>query len=525
LRAITTAGGPLYIFDALDATDVDGLGRLWQADETMTYPGGGQTSRAYTYAYDMRSQLTYARATNVGVLNWMEETFVYAPDGNIDRHTRTVPDDNGNPVHYVTNYTYTNSGVSDIMAGASGADPFTLTNDLNGNTTKLPTTSSNDTVEYNWDNRMRSAQKDNAWLYVKYDPTGNRVWMDSSIRGTKRLIVDIVGGLPVILCEVDQATGSLEKSYIHADGQILSQVSHEAQGTDVYYYVHDRLGSVRMVVGYDGQTASVANSYAYRPFGAFYEGECVETVDNPFCFTGQWRDAEIGQYYLRARQYDPTMMRFTTRDPVRGRWQEPLTLHRYLYCGNEPVNRTDKDGRWAIIIGGEISGTLSAGLLGQAAKTGLRALAKGALGIHSLMRQALIGLLAAQIDIGIGGSAGLACVFGKGNDGYFFGTMYWAAGGISLSNGSGYSAGATFGFSPNAQRLQDLSGNYTEFGGSVTVKAPVGSMFLGATVGFSYSRGDNGIDLYSVTAGPGYWTWVTGFEGHVYRGRAWVEEW
>jgi len=70
---------------------------------------------------------------------------------------------------------------------------------------------------------MRSAQKGDAWLHVKYDPMGNRVWTDSSIRGTKRFIVDIVGRLPVILCEVDQATGSLEKSYIHADGQILSQ--------------------------------------------------------------------------------------------------------------------------------------------------------------------------------------------------------------------------------------------------------------------------------------------------------------
>ncbi len=66
---------------------------------------------------------------------------------------------------------------------------------------------------------MRSAQKGDAWLHVKDDPMGNRVWMDSSIRGTKRFIVDIVGGLPVILCEVDQANGSLEKSYIHADGQ------------------------------------------------------------------------------------------------------------------------------------------------------------------------------------------------------------------------------------------------------------------------------------------------------------------
>ena len=120
----------------------------------------------------------------------------------------------------------------------------------------------------------------------------------------------------------------MEKTYIHADGQILSQVSHGAQGTDAYYYVHDRLGSVRMVVGYDGQTVSVANGYAYRPFGAFYEDERVETVDYPFCFTGQWRDAEIDQYDLRARQYDPAMMRFMARDPATGRQSDQSGLAR-----------------------------------------------------------------------------------------------------------------------------------------------------------------------------------------------------
>jgi RHS repeat-associated protein len=97
-------------------------------------------------------------------------------------------------------------------------------------------------------------------------------------------------------------------------------------------------------IGPDGQTVSVANGYAYRPFGAFYEGECVETVDSPFCFTGQWRDAEIDQYYLRARQYYPVMMRFMTRDPVRGDFAEPMTLHRYLYCWNDPVNLVDLTG-------------------------------------------------------------------------------------------------------------------------------------------------------------------------------------
>jgi hypothetical protein len=39
-------------------------------------------------------------------------------------------------------------------------------------------------------------------------------------------------------------------------------------------------------------------------------------------------------------------MRFTAYDPVTGKFEEPMTLHKYLYCGNEPVNKTDLSGKW-----------------------------------------------------------------------------------------------------------------------------------------------------------------------------------
>jgi hypothetical protein len=44
--------------------------------------------------------------------------------------------------------------------------------------------------------------------------------------------------------------------------------------------------------------------------------------------------------------YDPGIGRFTSRDPVRGKFEEPLTLHRYLYCQNEPVANTDPSGEF-----------------------------------------------------------------------------------------------------------------------------------------------------------------------------------
>ena len=42
--------------------------------------------------------------------------------------------------------------------------------------------------------------------------------------------------------------------------------------------------------------------------------------------------------------YSPYLGIFTSRDPVAGNYQEPITLHKYLYCGNEPINRYDQTG-------------------------------------------------------------------------------------------------------------------------------------------------------------------------------------
>ncbi len=168
---------------------------------------------------------------------------------------------------------------------------------------------------------------------------GNRVWKETSDGVNSqavKFIVDINGSLPVILCVVDAVDPNLlTSSYYYADAQVLCQRHHDPVDPNLYdpsYYVHDRLGSVRLVVRAieepGGWVVRAANSYTYTPFGSFYDGQCIETIANPWKFTGQWHDEEIDPYHLRARQYDPTMMRFTSRDPVRGKQREPLTLHK-----------------------------------------------------------------------------------------------------------------------------------------------------------------------------------------------------
>lgn len=63
-----------------------------------------------------------------------------------------------------------------------------------------------------------------------------------------------------------------------------------------------------------------------------------------FRFAGEQFDEALGDYYLRSRYYDADTGRFTTRDTYEGRLAEPLTLHKYIYAHDNPVNFTDPTG-------------------------------------------------------------------------------------------------------------------------------------------------------------------------------------
>ena len=144
----------------------------------------------------------------------------------------------------------------------------------------------------------------------------------------------------MILLELDPDDNmSIKKTYIYANSQIIAQ-RDVTDNNKIYFYLHDRLGSIRQIID---TNANVKKLYTYNPFGEVLETD--GTLSNPFMFTGQWFDSETGDYWLRARQYSPYLYRFTARDPVFGKFQEPLSLHKYLYCQNEPVNRFDPFGR------------------------------------------------------------------------------------------------------------------------------------------------------------------------------------
>lgn len=109
---------------------------------------------------------------------------------------------------------------------------------------------------------------------------------------TRKYIVDIAGDLPVILMELDE-NEDIVKSYIYENSRIIVQ-RDGGQTANEYFYVKDRLGSVRQIIDSAG---NVVKNYTYSPFGRVLEED--GSFENPFKFTGQWFDDEISQYYSR----------------------------------------------------------------------------------------------------------------------------------------------------------------------------------------------------------------------------------
>ena len=138
-------------------------------------------------------------------------------------------------------------------------------------------------------------------------------------------------------------------SFVYHDGELLQEEGREEQGTSYhlgagmeafrrgqelsYYHRDEQLSTVFVT---DGQ-GEIRNSYQYDAFGMSLG--TTEKLNNRIRYTGQQYDDVTGQYYLRARYYNPVAGRFMQEDVYQG---DGLNL--YAYCGNNPVVYDDPSG-------------------------------------------------------------------------------------------------------------------------------------------------------------------------------------
>jgi RHS repeat-associated protein len=116
-----------------------------------------------------------------------------------------------------------------------------------------------------------------------------------------------------------------------------------------------------------GAAATPVETMDYYPFGSLKFDTATSSYDGEARkYIGQYSDSD-GLSYLNARYYSPTQGQFLTEDPVfladarQQSLQDPPSLNSYSYSEDNPITKSDPNGRQCVYCaGGEVGLSLSA---------------------------------------------------------------------------------------------------------------------------------------------------------------------
>ena len=284
------------------------------------------TGAITTYDYDDLYRLRREDITGHPVLGTIANEYQYDAVGN-----RTYSTEQG----VSTAYSYDNN---DRLLTAGGE---TYTYDANGNTLTTSIDTTVITNNYDANNRLLQMTKTENGVEVdnvsyQYDLDGIRTAKnDDGI--TITYVVDKNRDYAQVLNELD-STNTPTVSYVYGDDLIK-----QSRAANDSYYLYDGLGSTRALAD---NTGNITDTYDYTAYGKLFDS--TGNTENSYRYTGEQFDSNLGNYYLRARYYDPSAGRFTQMDTWMGYNQDPVTLHKYAYGNLDPVNHTDPSGNFSI---------------------------------------------------------------------------------------------------------------------------------------------------------------------------------
>ncbi len=203
---------------------------------------------------------------------------------------------------------------------------------------------------------LRMSDGDDANELV-YDALGNLLSVTQNRSGTTRVISYKVDGLGRRVAR--QVDGKFDAAWVYRDGlRPVGQVNsagifmHFIYADDAiggapdyilragvpYRVIKDHVGSVRLVV--NAQTGVVEQKLDYDAFG-HVTGD-TNPGFQPFGFAGGLDDAYTGYTRFGARDYSGALGRWLSKDPI-GFGAGDTNV--YAYCGNDPINHVDADGK------------------------------------------------------------------------------------------------------------------------------------------------------------------------------------
>jgi RHS repeat-associated protein len=257
------------------------------------------------------------------------------------------------------------------ISGGGAAEFETFEHDDDGNMTSRTLTSNDSTTNYFWttDNRLRKIEEDSVQQAVsKYDAAGIRRFSQRTGEAYPSSYY---------------SSGGISISELARDGTSLSFIQgHQLlglkDGSELFYYISDGLGSVRLLVDSDGD---VVASFSNDEFGVQETSSGTRTDLNYQTYVGALgvrNDLDAsGLLYMRQRYYDPQLGRFLNQDPIG--FAGGLNL--YGYVGNNPTNYMDPGGTYWKIYGSDQLKKQLVDLLTKATKMKVKIDKSGALSV------------------------------------------------------------------------------------------------------------------------------------------------
>jgi RHS repeat-associated protein len=340
-----------YTYDVLNRLRSLGTTRVADSGVVQGYslelgPAGNRTriteadGSVKQYGYDNMYRLTTEAVS--GLLGY-NKTFVYDAVGNRQSQATSGPD--AGPPGTVE-YVYDDR--DRLTFEGIGAYAW----DENGNLVSRAGQAS-----YTWDLENRLVRVESAGGTVvthAYDVDGNRVQTTTTPSGggpsATHFLVDTSTSLSHVVLET-AAGGALQAFYVRGADLLavmrpLAPVPATATDWQTRYYHADPVGSVRRLTDEAGQ---ITDGYTYTAFGELLGH--TGSDPQPYAFAGEPLDSSSGLQYHRARWLDPRTGRFLGMDPFPGSQDDPVSLHRYLYAGADPVALADPTGEFSSLAG------------------------------------------------------------------------------------------------------------------------------------------------------------------------------
>jgi RHS repeat-associated protein len=304
----------------LDYTYGSAAANNGQITKISDYVNSGRTT---AYTYDGLARLSAAHTSGSTTYPAWSLTWGYDRYGN--RLNQTLVSGPGYPGSAIVNkLTNQITCINGTIPNCSGG--VVPTYDANGNMTFEGT----NTIIYDAENRAVSATNQSASGSYTYDGNGLRV---KRVSGSTSTVYVFSGSKVMAEYDNGAAVGSPSREYVYSGGTLLAKF--DSTGTN--YYQHDHL-STRYVSNASG---TLVEQMGHYPFGdPWYNAN-----NDKLFFTTYERDSESSNDYAQARFYRWLVGRFLSPDPLSGSIENPQSLNRYPYVGNDPTNATDPSGQ------------------------------------------------------------------------------------------------------------------------------------------------------------------------------------